>query len=69
MPKSTAVSKTAIEPLNTSKNKIINVLTPQAELAAANTKIKQLQKLLKAKDTPIFYNKLLTDTLRLIIVL
>ena len=31
-------SKAVIEPLNTSNNKIITVLTPEAELTAANTK-------------------------------
>ena len=40
MPRSTAASKAVIGPLNTFKNEIINVLTPQAELAVANTKIK-----------------------------
>ena len=40
MPRSTAASKAAIGPLNTSKNKTINILTPSAELTAANTKIK-----------------------------
>ena len=33
-------SKSAIKLLNTSKDKIITVLTPEAELIAANTKIK-----------------------------
>ena len=40
MPRNIVASKAAVGPLNTSKNKIINVLTPQAELAAANAKIK-----------------------------
>jgi hypothetical protein len=40
MPRNTAASKTAVRPLNTSKDKIITVLTPQVEFAAANTKIK-----------------------------
>ena len=40
MPRSMAASKAAVKPLNTSKDKIINILTPQAELAVANTKIK-----------------------------
>jgi len=48
MPKNIAASKTAAGPSNTSKDETITVLTPQAELAAANTKIKQLQELLKA---------------------
>ena len=40
MPINTTVSKLAVRPLNTSKDKIITVLTPKAELIAANTKIK-----------------------------
>jgi hypothetical protein len=40
MPRNTAASKTAAGPSNTSKDKTITVLTPQAELAAANAKIK-----------------------------
>ena len=35
--------------------------TPQAELVAANAEIKQLQELLKAKNTPIFNNKSLLN--------
>ena len=42
MPKNTAAGKAAIGPLNTSNGEIITVLTPQEELTAANTKIKQL---------------------------
>ena len=52
MPKNTAASKAAAGPLNTLNNEIVNVLNPQVELAAANTKIKQLWELLKARDTP-----------------
>ena len=37
-----AASKTAIGLLNSSKDKTITVLTPQAELVAANAEIKQL---------------------------
>ena len=48
MLRNTAASKTAAGPLNASKDEIITVLTPQAELAAANAEIKQLQKLLEA---------------------
>ena len=33
-------SKAVIGPLNTSDNEIVNVLNPQAELVAANAKIK-----------------------------
>jgi hypothetical protein len=40
MPRNTAASKTAAGPLNTSKDEIVTVSTPQAELAAANAKIK-----------------------------
>jgi hypothetical protein len=60
---------TAAGPLNTSKDKTITVLTPQAELAAANAKIKWLQELLLAQDTPISNDELLLDTQRLAIVL
>jgi len=52
MPQNTAASKAAAGPANTLDKKTINVLTPQAELTAANTEIKQLQELLKAKNTP-----------------
>ena len=38
--KNIVASKVAAGPLNTFKNKIINILTPQAEFVAANTKIK-----------------------------
>ena len=61
MPRNTAVGKAAAGPLNTLDKEIINVLTPQAELTAANTKIKQLRELLKARDTPISNNKSLLD--------
>ena len=40
MPRNTIASKSAIGPLNTSKNKIIIVLTPKIELIAVNTEIK-----------------------------
>ena len=40
MPRNTAASKTAAGPLNTSKDKTITVLTPQAEFMAANAEIK-----------------------------
>ena len=40
MLKNIVASKVAIGPLNTLDNKIVNVLNPQAELAAANAKIK-----------------------------
>jgi hypothetical protein len=40
MLRTTAAGKTAIGPLNISKDKTINILTPWAEFAAANTKIK-----------------------------
>ena len=40
MPKNTAASKLAIGPLNSFKDKIITVLTPQAEFMTANAEIK-----------------------------
>ena len=58
--------KAAIGPLNTSNSKIIAILTPQEELIAANTEIKRLRGLLKARDTPISSDDLLD---RLAIVL
>ena len=52
MLRNTAASKAAVGPSNTLDDKIVNVLNPQAELVAANTKIKWLRELLKARDTP-----------------
>ena len=40
MPKNIAAIKAAAGPSNTFENKVINILTPQAELTAVNTKIK-----------------------------
>ena len=40
MPRNIVASKAAVEPLNASKDKIINISTLQVELIAANTKIK-----------------------------
>ena len=70
MLRNTAASKAAVGPLNTLDNKIVNVLNPQAELVVTNTKIKQLQELLKARDTPtsVSSNELL-NTQKLAIVL
>ena len=61
MLRNTAASKAAIGPLNTLDYEIVNVLNPQVKLIAANTKIKQLWKLLKARDTfaSVSSNKLL----------
>ena len=42
MPRNIIASKSAAGPLNTSKDKIITVLTPKAEFIVANTKIKEL---------------------------
>jgi hypothetical protein len=36
MPRNIAAGKVVVGPLNTSDKEIINVLTPQAELATAN---------------------------------
>jgi len=52
MPRNTVVGKAAAGPVNTSNSKTVAILTPQEELAAANTKIKRLQELLKTRDTP-----------------
>jgi hypothetical protein len=43
-----AASKIATGPLNTSKDKTITILTPSAELAAANAEITRLRELLEA---------------------
>ena len=40
MLRNTIASKLAAGPLNTSKDKIITILTPEAELIVANTEIK-----------------------------
>ena len=53
MPQNTVVGKAAIGPINASDKETINVLTPQAELTTANTKIKQLREQLKTRDTPV----------------
>jgi len=42
MPRNTAAGKAAIGPANTSNSKTVTVLTPQEELAAANTEIERL---------------------------
>ena len=42
MPRNTAVGKAAAGPVNTFNSETVAVLTPQEELAAANTKIKRL---------------------------
>ena len=66
MPRNIVVGKVAIGPVNALDKEIINILTPQIELIAANTKIKQLRGLLKTRDTPISSDNLLD---RLAIVL
>ena len=66
MPQNIAVGKAAIGPANTSDKEIINILTPQAELIAANAEIKRLRELLKTRDTPTSSDDLLD---RLAIVL
>ena len=70
MPRNTVASKAVVGPLNTLDNKTVNILNPQAELAVANTKIKQLRELLKARDTPTSTSSdKLLNTQRLAIVL
>src|ERR1700733_3902994 len=53
MPRNTVAGKAAIGPANASDKETINILTPQAELTAANAKIKRLRELLKTRNTPI----------------
>ena len=53
MPRNIAAGKVATGPTNASDEETINILTPQTELTVANTKIKQLRELLKARDIPI----------------
>jgi hypothetical protein len=53
MLRNTAAGKAAAGPANASDEETINVLTPQAELVAANTEIKRLQELLKTRSTPV----------------
>ena len=60
------VGKAAIGPANALDEEIINVLTPQAELATANAEIKRLQELLETRDTLVSSNDLVN---RLAIVL
>ena len=59
MLRNTAAGKAAIGSTNTSNGKTVAVLTPQEELAAANTEIKLLWELLKTRDTPTPSKKLL----------
>ena len=59
MPRNTTIGKAAAGPVNALDEEIINILTLQVELIAANTKIKQLQELLGTRDTPISNNNLL----------
>ena len=66
MLRNTVVGKAAVGPVNALDEEIINILTPQVDLIAANTEIKRLQGLLKTRDTPISSNNLLD---RLTIVL
>jgi len=42
MLRNTVASKAAVGPLNTSDKETVTILNPQAELMAANTKIKRL---------------------------
>ena len=66
MPRNIVVGKVAVGPINALDEEIINILTPQTELATANTKIKRLRELLKTRSTPISSVNLLN---RLAIVL
>jgi hypothetical protein len=59
MLRNTAAGKVAVGPLNTLDEETINVLTPQAELIAANAEIKRLRELLETRDTPTSQDDLL----------
>ena len=50
--------KAVVEPVNTLDEETINILTPQAELKAANAEIEWLRELLETRDTPISSNNL-----------
>ena len=59
MLRNTTASKATAGPLNTLDSKTIAILTFGEELVVVNAKIKRLQELLKARDTPAFNNNLL----------
>ena len=59
MPQNTAVGKAAAGPTNALDEEIINISTPQADLAAANAEIKRLRGLLETRDTSTSSNDLL----------
>ena len=59
MPRNIVVGKVAVGPVNALDEEIINILTPQAELIAANAKIKRLREQLKTRNTPISSDDLL----------
>ena len=59
MLRNTAVGKVTVGPANALDEEIINVLTPQAELTAANTEIKRLREQLETRNTPISSDNLL----------
>ena len=52
MPRNTAAGKATIGPANALDKETINILTPQAELAAANAEIERLREQLKTRNTP-----------------
>ena len=52
MPRNTAANKAAAGPANTLDSETATASNPQAELATTNAKIKRLQELLEARDTP-----------------
>ena len=59
MPRNIVVGKATVGPANALDEEIINILTPQAELAAANAEIKRLREQLKTRNTPISSDNLL----------
>ena len=54
-----AAGKAAVGPANALDEETIIVLTPQAELTAANAEIERLWELLKARNTPASSDDLL----------
>ena len=59
MPRNTAAGKATIGPANALDEETINVLTPQAELAAANAEIERLREQLETRNTPASSDDLL----------
>ena len=59
MPRNIVAGKATAGPANALDEEIINVLTPQAELAAANAEIERLREQLETRNTPVSSDDLL----------